>query len=341
MSAGGEPRAAILGCAGPALGEAEGHFFRACNPLGFILFTRNCATPAQVRTLVASLRAAVGREDAPVLIDQEGGRVARLKPPHWRAAPSAGLLGALAERSIESARRAVWLNARLIAGELAALGITVDCAPVLDLALPGAHGVIGDRAFGSGAARVAALGRNMCDGLAAGGVQPVIKHIPGHGRALANSHLELPEVAASLAVLRAADFAPFKALADQPWAMTAHVRFTAIDALEPATTSRRVIADVIRGELGFAGALLSDDIGMRALTGGLGERAAAALSAGCDVVLHCSGSLAEMEAVMAAVPPLGGAAASRVAAALEARQAPEALDGAALAAELDALLRAA
>ncbi|MFI4987725.1 MAG: beta-N-acetylhexosaminidase [Alphaproteobacteria bacterium] len=341
MSDEDRPRAAILGCAGRHLGEAEGRFFRASNPLGFILFARNCETPAQVRALVASLRATIGRADAPVLIDQEGGRVARLTPPHWRKAPAAGRFGALAERSLERARRAAWLNARLMAAELAALGITVDCAPVLDLAAPGGHGIIGDRAFGSDPGRVAALGRSVCDGLAAGGVQPVIKHIPGHGRARADSHVELPEVDTPWAELRATDFAPFKALADQPWAMTAHVRFSAIDAVLPATTSRRLIDEVIRGDLGFAGALLSDDLGMRALAGGFGERAAASLAAGCDVVLHCSGVLAEMAAVMAAVPALGGAAAARVGRALSLRGTAGAFDAVSAAAELDALLAAA
>jgi len=336
-----EPRAVIFGCAGAGLGKAEARFFRESNPLGFILFARNCKEPAQVRDLVGELRASVGRRDAPVLIDQEGGRVARLLPPHWRKAPSARRLGQLAERSLEGARRAVWLNARLIAAELADLGITVDCAPVLDLALPETHDVIGDRAFGADPERVAILGRSVCEGLSAGGIAPVIKHIPGHGRARADSHLELPEVAAAWQLMRATDFVPFKALADQPWAMTAHVRFSAIDPVHAATTSRRLIAEVVRGEIGFEGALLSDDLGMRALAGDFGERAAAALEAGCDVVLHCSGVLEEMAAVAAAAPPLGGLAAKRVSRALARCGEAEPLEVASAMAELDALLAAA
>jgi len=336
-----EPRAVIFGCAGAALGKAEARFFRETNPLGFILFTRNCKEPAQVRALVGGLRASVGRADAPVLIDQEGGRVTRLLPPHWRKAPSARSIGELAERSLEGAHRAAWLNARLIAAELLELGVTVDCAPVLDLALPETHDVIGDRAYGADPERVAILGRSVSEGLSAGGIAPVIKHIPGHGRARADSHLELPEVAAPWQLMRASDFVPFKALADQPWAMTAHVRFSAIDPVHAATVSRRVIAEVVRGELGFEGALLSDDLGMRALAGSFGERAAAALEAGCDVVLHCSGVAEEMAAVAAAAAPLSGLAAERVSRALARRREAEPLDAASAMAELDALLAAA
>lgn len=335
------PRAAILGCAAVSLSEAERRFFRKSDPLGFILFARNCQTPDQVRTLVASLRETVGRADALVLIDQEGGRVARLTPPHWRKAPAAALFGLLATTSRERACRAVWLNARLIAAELTELGITVDCAPVLDLALPETHSVIGDRAFGGDPTLVATLGRAFCDGLLAGGVLPVIKHIPGHGRARADSHLELPAVEASYATLEAMDFAPFKALADQPWAMTAHVRYTALDPNAPATISPKVVREVIRGAIGFKGALISDDLGMKALEGSFGERARAALAAGCDVVLHCSGVLEEMAAVMAEAPTLGEQAAVRVALAEERRRAPQPLDPSSVRAELDALLVAA
>jgi beta-N-acetylhexosaminidase len=341
LSARRRPSAAILGCAGPVLDEAERRFFTATDPLGFILFARNCESPDQVRALVAELRQAVGRADAPVLIDQEGGRVARLRPPHWREAPPAAAFGALAGSRPDAARRAVRLNARLIAAELAALGITVDCAPVLDLGLPETHAVIGDRAFGGEPALVARLGRAYCEGLLAGGVLPVIKHIPGHGRAGADSHLELPEVDAPHATLSETDFAPFKALADQPWAMTAHVRYRALDPRQPATTSARVIAEVIRGEIGFDGVLVSDDLGMKALQGGFAERAGAALQAGCDLALHCSGVLSEMEAVMAATPPLGDANAARVARAATRLRAPEPLDPAAALAELDALLATA
>ena len=335
------PRAVIFGCAGAVLSEAERRFFGESDPLGFILFERNCRDKAQVQALVAELRHAVGREDAPLLIDQEGGRVARLKPPVWRRAPSAAALARVAERSLEQACRAVWLNARLIAMELYELGITVDCAPVLDLAWPESHGVIGDRAFAADPARVARLGRSMCEGLAAGGVASVIKHIPGHGRARADSHLELPEVAAAWRELSLTDFAPFEALRDQRWAMTAHIRFSAIDRAAPATLSPKLIAEVVRGEIGFEGALLTDDLGMKALSGSLGARAAAALGAGCDVALHCSGVIEEMTEVFASVPRLSGAAEERVARALLPRLAERSFDPAAARAELDAMVGAA
>ena len=335
------PRAAILGCAGLALTEFERRFFAATDPLGFILFARNCHSPAQLSSLIAALRNAIGRADAPILIDQEGGRVVRLGPPHWRKPPAAACFGALAARDLEPARRAVWLNARLIAAELAPLGITVDCAPVLDLALPETHAVIGDRAFGGDPALVAALGRAFCEGLLAGGVLPVIKHIPGHGRARADSHLELPEVRTPRETLRATDWLPFNALADQPWAMTAHVRYGALDARAPATTSAKLIAEVIRGEIGFDGVLISDDLGMQALAGDLADRAEAALAAGCDLVLHCSGVMAEMETLMAAVPPLADAAAARVDREEARRGAPKPLNRQAALAELDALLAVA
>lgn len=334
------PRAAILGCAGPALAEGEWDFFAEADPFGFILFARNCDIPAQVRDLVAALRASVGREEAPVLIDQEGGRVARLKPPSWREAPSARAFGVLAERRLDDARRAVWLNARLIAADLADLGITVDCAPVADLALPETHAVIGDRAFAEDPALVATLCQAFCDGLLAGGVLPVIKHIPGHGRARADSHLELPIVDASLETLRMTDFAAFKALAGQPWAMTAHVKYSAIDAEFPATTSSSIIRDVIRGEIGFLGVLVSDDLGMRALDGTFETRAEGALAAGCDIVLHCSGVLQEMHEVIAATPRINAETAARIAAAESKRKARQPFDSQSARAELDALLQA-
>ncbi|HLI11462.1 MAG TPA: beta-N-acetylhexosaminidase [Alphaproteobacteria bacterium] len=335
------PRAAILGCAATSLSEAERRFFAEADPLGFILFARNCESPPQVRALVAALRETVGRADAPVLIDQEGGRVARLGPPHWRKGPPAARFGALAARDEAASQRATWLHARLLADELAALGITVDCAPVLDLALPETHDVIGDRAFAGEPSRVAALGRAFCDGLLAGGVLPVVKHIPGHGRATADSHHELPVVEAGADVLRATDWVPFQRLADAPWAMTAHVTYAAIDAAAPATTSRRVIAEVIRGEIGFAGVLLSDDLGMQALAGDFAARAQAVLAAGCDVALHCSGDMAEMTAVIAATPSLSEAARERIARAEAQRGRPGDFDRAAALAELDALLAAA
>jgi beta-N-acetylhexosaminidase len=303
-----EPLAILFGCVGERLTASERAFFADADPLGFVLFQRNCRDPDQVRALVAELRCCVGRGDAPVLIDQEGGRVARLKPPHWRRYPSAAKLAALAD-----AEAAVRLAARLIADDLAALGVTVDCAPVLDLPVAGADAVIGDRAYGGEPALVARLGRAMGDGLLAGGVLPVVKHIPGHGRASVDSHASLPVVDAATASLDATDFAPFRALNDIPWAMTAHVVFSALDPRRPATLSPIVIDRVIRGSIGFDGMLASDDIGMGALIGSIGERVAGALDAGCDAVLHCSGRFDEMREAAAAASRLTPQAASRVA----------------------------
>jgi beta-N-acetylhexosaminidase len=333
---GREPSAVIFGCAGTELSAAERDFFQAAAPLGFILFQRNCASPAQVAALVAALRQAIDRPDALVLIDQEGGRVARLKPPHWPAYPAAAALGALGAQAEEAVR----LGARLIAADLAALGVSVDCLPVLDLPVGAADKVIGDRAYGDDAARVAALGRAACEGLLAGGVLPVLKHIPGHGRAFVDSHAALPTVAAARADLEARDFAPFRALADMPLAMTAHIVYTAIDPERPATLSARVIDEVIRAHIGFDGLLLTDDLSMRALGGGFGERAAAALGAGCDVVLHCNGDMAEMRAVAAAVPPLAAAGRRRLAAAQARRAAAAPLDRAAALSRFSALTAA-
>jgi beta-N-acetylhexosaminidase len=305
-----QPRAMILGCAGTALTPEEQAFFREADPLGFILFQRNCSDPDQLRRLVAALRETVGRDDAPVLIDQEGGRVARLRPPHWPAYPSAARIATLGADA-EAAARVV---TRLIADDLARLGITVDCLPVLDLPVPGADAIIGDRAYGTVPERVAALGRAACEGLLAGGVLPVVKHMPGHGRATVDSHLACPVVGTARDELAAHDFAPFRALSDMNWAMTAHIVYSAIDPMRPATLSPTVIAEVIRGEVGFAGVLVSDDLSMQALGGSIGERAAGALAAGCDVVLHCNGRLDEMRAVAAAAGPLGATAADRVSA---------------------------
>ena len=337
-------RAIVLGCAGYEVGASETAFFREADPLGFILFARNCDHPDQVRALVDSLRESVGRADAPVLIDQEGGRVARLKPPHWRAAPPPARFGDLAERDPERAVRAAWINARLLAADLAPLGITVDCTPLLDLRLPQTHGVIGDRAFGADPARVAALGRAVCDGLMAGGVAPVVKHLPGHGRARVDSHEALPEVNTDAARLAETDFAPFAALRDAPWGMTAHVVYTAFDPRWPATVSASVVAEVIRRRIGFDGVLISDDVSMQALDGDLRARTAGALAAGCDVALHCNGDLAEMEQVAAAAGTLAPAAEARLDRAARALAAARdthvagGVDGEALRAELDDLL---
>jgi beta-N-acetylhexosaminidase len=329
-----EPSAVIFGCAGATLSDGERDFFRAADPVGFILFQRNCETPEQVRTLVDALRAAVGRADALVLIDQEGGRVQRLKPPHWPAYPPAARLASLGE----SAGEAVWMGARLIADDLAQLGITVDCLPVLDIPVSGADAVIGDRAYGTDPARVASLGHAACTGLLAGGVLPVVKHIPGHGRATVDSHHALPRVEASCQMLESSDFVPFRALADMPLAMTAHIVYTAIDDQRPATLSRRVIDEVIRSGIGFDGLLMTDDLSMRALGGSFAARTRAALEAGCDIVLHCNGEMSEMEEIAGATPPVGAAARDRLDRAKARRGAAQPIDRAALEARFRALL---
>jgi beta-N-acetylhexosaminidase len=314
---GRRPLAIILGVAGERLTPDERRFFADSDPLGFVLFRRNCASRDQVRALIDEFREAVGRSDAPVLIDQEGGRVARLRPPEWRAYPAPLTVAALPE---PSALEAAHLSARLIAEDLAELGITVDAAPVLDLPAQGADPVIGDRAWGTDPARVAQLGRAVCEGLLGGGVLPIVKHIPGHGRARVDSHKALPTVDDERAVLSRADFAPFRALADMPWAMTAHIVYTAIDDAAPATLSRLVIEDVIRGEIGFGGVLISDDISMGALAGGFAERTSRALDAGCDLVLHCNGDMAEMQEVVAAARPLTPEGQERIARAEQLRR---------------------
>ncbi len=331
----------IFGCAGLALSQAERAFFCRSDPLGFILFARNCADPVQVANLVRDLRASVGRADAPVLIDQEGGRVVRLGPPHWRAAPAAARFADLARGDPQGAAEAVRLNAQLIAAELVALGITVDCAPVLDVPQPDANDVIGDRAFGTDTETVALLGRAFADGLLAGGVLPVMKHLPGHGRATVDSHLALPVVEASADELKRIDFAPFRALNDLPWAMTAHVLYQALDPAQPATTSAAVIAGAIRGAIGFEGVLASDDISMRALAGGIGERTEVALAAGCDMVLHCNGDPAEMEAVAAKAGRLTEPTLVRLERARARVSPPRPFETAAAAARLEAMLAGA
>lgn len=302
MSLPDTPRAVVFGCAGKTLTDEERAFFAAADPLGFILFARNVDTPDQVRALVGDLRAAVGRPDAPVLIDQEGGRVQRLRPPHWTSLPPMKNFGELAARDAGKGAEATRLAARLIAAELADLGIDVDCAPVLDLPAPDGHEIIGDRAFSDDPDLIAALGRAVCEGLAAGGVMPVIKHIPGHGRATADSHLELPRVDTALATLRDTDFRPFRALADAASGMTAHIVYTAIDPDRPCSASPTVLSEIVRGEIGFDGLLFSDDVCMKALAGPLGERAEAVLAAGCDVALHCDGNLADMREIARTCP---------------------------------------
>ena len=341
MSGRPPPRAAILGCAGPRLDDDERRFLARADPAGFILFRRNCESPEQVRALVAALREAVGRADAPVLIDQEGGRVVRLGPPHWRTPPAPAAFGALFAADRAAGARAAWLNARLMAADLFALGITINCAPLLDLRVAGASKAIGYRALAGAPASVAGLGPAIARGLRAGGVLPAIKHLPGHGRAAADSHATLPRVEASLADLRAGDFAPFRALRDLPVGITAHVCYTALDPHRPGTLSPAVIAEAVRGAIGFDGLLVSDDLSMGALTGPPGARAAAALAAGCDLALHCNGSRAEMEEVVAATPRLGPRARARFDRALAARPAPASFHAADARRELRALLEGA
>lgn len=298
-------RSLILGCAGPELSRAERQFFIDTDPFGFILFQRNCESPEQIRMLTEDLRDCVGRH-APVLIDQEGGRVQRLKPPQWRAAPPAAFFGKLYAEDPVRAEQAVRINARMIAAELMACGVDVDCLPLLDVRQDGAHDVIGDRAFAYMPDIVARLGRAQAEGLAAGGVAPVMKHIPGHGRAGVDSHHALPRVDTGRDELTAIDFAPFKALKDLPMAMTAHVIYETLDSERAATVSATVIGDVIRKEIGFDGLLMSDDISMKALADPLDVSTTQALEAGCDVVLHCSGDMSEMQAVAGVAPVLSG-----------------------------------
>jgi beta-N-acetylhexosaminidase len=301
-----ESKAVILGCAGKSLSKDEIDFYRGERPWGFILFARNIGEPAEIADLVAGLRASVGRPHAPVFIDQEGGRVQRLRPPIAPNYPSGSALGALYRSDRDAGLRAARLMARLHAFDLQRFGISADCLPVLDVPIEGASDVIGTRAYGKDPATVTALGRAAAEGLMSGGVLPVMKHIPGHGRAFSDSHLELPKVDTPLAELRRHDFAPFKALADLPMAMTAHVVYTAIDAAAPATTSKKVVSDIVRGEIGFDGLLISDDTSMKALSGDFADKAAAILAAGCDIVLHCNGVMEEMRGIVSRTVPLQG-----------------------------------
>ncbi len=317
----------------------ERAFLHEREPWGFIIFQRNIDTPAQVRRLTASVRDAVGR-DAPVLVDQEGGRVQRLGPPHWPTYPPGAAYGRCYDRNAAEGIRAAYLGARLIAADLAAVGVDVDCLPIADVPVAGANSVIGDRAYGETAEKVALLGRAVADGLLAGGVLPVLKHIPGHGRATADSHGALPIVETDRETLRTTDFAAFRPLSDLPLGMTAHIVYTAIDPIAPATTSVTLVRDVIRDWLGFRGLLMSDDISMGALSGSIEERSRAAIAAGCDVVLHCNGELDEMRAVASAVPVLAGEAAARAEAALKRRGLVLEHDFAALRAEWTALMDA-
>jgi beta-N-acetylhexosaminidase len=330
-------RAFITGLSGATLTTAERHFVQEAAPWGLILFKRNVTTPDAMRRLIGEFRAMVGRQ-APVLIDQEGGRVQRLGPPHWQTYPPGAAYGAVFDRDPDAGLRAALLGGRLIANDLVQLGIDVDCAPVADVPAAGADPVIGDRAYGADPAKVAALAGAFARGLTEGGVLPVLKHLPGHGRATADSHQRLPIVTADRATLDATDFAAFRPLRGLPLGMTAHVVFTAIDPVAPATTSANIVKHVIRDSIGFNGLLMSDDISMGALSGSLSERTRATFTAGCDVVLHCNGIPSEMIEVAAAAPTLADDAARRAEAALAARQPPAPLDVAESRAELAQLL---
>ena len=331
-------RAFITGVSGLELNAEERDFIRAQRPWGFILFKRNIETPDQVAHLVQELRKTVGEPDAPVLIDQEGGRVQRLGPPHWPVYPPGAAFGTLYDIDRALGLSAARLSARLIAADLAELGITVDCLPLADLPVAGADAVIGNRAYGTEPAKVAAIARAVTQGLEQGGILPVLKHIPGHGRATADTHFRLPEVDTAKTELERTDFAAFQPLADLPMAMTAHVVFSALDPAHPATTSATIIEQVIRGVIGFQGLLMSDDVSMNALSGSIAERTRAILTAGCDMVLHCNGSLDEMREVARQTPELSGLPLQRASRALASRKAPQPFDRRAGRAELDALI---
>ena len=298
-------RAAVVGIAGPELAAEEASLLRRLPPAGVILFARNCVDRPQLRRLTDALRATQpGGRHLPVLVDQEGGRVARLKAPHWRRLPAAGVVGSLWRNEPDNARKAARLLGRLIAHDLAEVGVDVACAPVIDVAQPETTDAIGDRAFSADPDAVAELAGAFAGGLAAGGVAPVLKHLPGHGRARVDSHHALPVVEAGRGELAAVDLVPARRLRHLPLAMTAHVLYRAVDPNLPGTLSPTVISDLIRGEAGFAGILFSDDLAMRALCGEPGELAAAAVAAGCDVALACTGDMGESEAVLSSVPPL-------------------------------------
>jgi beta-N-acetylhexosaminidase len=334
-------RAFITGVSGPELSAAEREFIRLERPWGFILFKRNIETPAQVTLLISELRKELDEPDAPVLIDQEGGRVQRFGPPNWPAYPPGAVFGRLYDIDRALGLSAARLSARLIAADLIEIGVTVDCLPLADVPVAGADAVIGNRAYGTEPGKVAAIARAVTEGLEQGGILPVLKHIPGHGRATADTHLKLPVVDTPKAELERTDFAAFQPLADLPMAMTAHVVFSALDPAHPATTSATIIEQVIRGVIGFQGLLMSDDVSMNALAGSIAERTRAVFAAGCDMVLHCNGKLDEMREVGRETPQLSGKALQRAKRAQASRKAPQAFDRLAARAELDALINRA
>jgi beta-N-acetylhexosaminidase len=328
----------ITGVSGFTLTAEERDFMRASRPWGFILFKRNIETPAQVTVLISELRESIDEPDAPVLIDQEGGRVQRFGPPHWPIYPTGAVFGRLYDIDRKLGLTAARLSARLIAADLIELGVTVDCLPLADVPVAGADAVIGSRAYGTEPGKVAAIARAVTEGLEQGGVLPVLKHIPGHGRATADTHFKLPLVDTPKVELERTDFAAFRPLADLPMAMTAHVVFSALDPAQPATTSATIIEQVIRGSIGFQGLLMSDDVSMNALAGSIAERTGAIVSAGCDMVLHCNGDLDEMRDVAREAPVLSGKAFDRAQRALASRRSPQPFDRVAARAELDDLI---
>ena len=329
--------AAIFSLSGPAVTDAERGLFRDADPAGFVLFARNCVDRAQMRALTDDLRALSGRDDVPILVDQEGGRVARMRPPEWPAFPAGQAFAALYEKAPISAIEAARVNAMALGLMLAEVGVNVDLLPLLDVRQAGAHDVIGDRALGDEPMKVAALGRAMLDGLAAAGCVGVVKHMPGHGRSMADSHKELPVVDASDAELES-DIAPFRALRDAPMGMMSHLLYRAWDAERPASLSPTIIAGIVRSRIGFDGLLMTDDIGMEALSGTADQRARAAIHAGCDLVLHCSGKLDEMAAIAAVLPPLAQAGEARLIRAMAQPEETMAEDFIALVEKRDALL---
>ncbi|TMJ63059.1 MAG: beta-N-acetylhexosaminidase [Alphaproteobacteria bacterium] len=331
-------RAFITGVSGPELNAEEREFIRAQRPWGFILFKRNIETPGQVAYLITEMRNELAWPDAPVLIDQEGGRVQRLGPPHWPIYPAGAVFGRLYDLDPALGLSAARLSGRLIAADLSDLGVSVDCLPLADVPVTGANAVIGDRAYGTKPGKVAAIARAVTEGLEQGGILPVLKHIPGHGRATADTHFGLPVVETPKAELERTDFAAFQKLADLPMAMTAHVVFSALDPALPATTSATIIEQVIRGVIGFQGLLMSDDLSMNALAGSMAERTRAVFASGCDMVLHCNGKIAEMAEVARETPELSGKALERAGRALASRKAPQPFDRLKARAELDALV---
>ena len=331
-------RAFISGCASTALNDAEIKFFAKNQPWGLILFKRNCESPEQIRSLTTKFRSAVGRKDAPVFIDQEGGRVQRLNQPLWRKYPAAQEFGRLFSRSPILAFRTARNAGRLMAEELEELGITASCLPVLDVPQPGSHDVIGNRAYALRPEVIISLANAHMSGLMEGGILPVMKHIPGHGRSTVDSHLALPIVSASRAELEQFDFMPFSALANCPMAMTAHVIYTSLDSESPATLSRKIVREVIRKTIGFTGLLMTDDLSMKALGGTFAEKCERALNAGCDMLLHCGGGMSEMEQVAASAGALEGKAMRRAKQALKARRKPLPYDKKAALKDLEAIL---